>query len=100
MRRWGHAPDVHDGWAEARIAVGTLLVAGCLGAGVIATYRYGRIWTPLQRHYLWAYAWSGVAPSHEGDYAVARIVDRSGQRLALDADLVTVTTATGERSFA
>ena len=43
---------------------------------------------------------SAVAFSRGGEYDLWQVVDRTGARLALDEDLVSVTTATGETSFA
>ena len=76
-----------------------LLVAVLSGVGITA-YRYAELWTPLQRRYLGAYLRSAVAMTTRGEYALWQVVDQRGSRLAVDEELVSVTSATGETTFA
>ena len=95
--------DVDAGrWGESAppITVVVLLAATVSTAVGIAMYRYAEVWTPLQRQYLWSYIWSGLGVISTGSYDLLYIVDRQGSRLALDEELVTVTTANGQTSFA
>jgi hypothetical protein len=78
----------------------TMLVLACLSAGGIGAYRYARVWTPLQRQYLWSYVWSAVAISRSGSYELLVIVDQATRRTALDADVVPVTPTSGGEMFA
>jgi hypothetical protein len=79
---------------------GVWLALALVGGVATEAYRYAEIWTPLQRHYLAAYVGSAVAVTSLGEYDVWQIVDKAGARLALDEDLVSVTTVAGETSFA
>jgi type IV secretory pathway TraG/TraD family ATPase VirD4 len=88
-------------WGRARAAgtwpqttpvwtLGTLLVAVLCG-GAIAAYRYGTVWTPLQRVYLPSYLraqlMEGVGLASDR-YRLLHIVDDAGVRIALDRDLL------------
>jgi hypothetical protein len=53
-----------------------MLVQASLSAGGIGAYRFARVWTPLQRQYLWSYVWSAVAISRRGSYELLVIVDQ------------------------
>ena len=78
-----------------------LLVAALMTGVGVAAYRYAEVWTPLQRLYLFV-----VCAERRGvDDQWSRTScgtwsNRTGRRLALDEELVTVTSATGETSFA
>ena len=100
MTFWGSASRVE--WEPPRPAVPLRLVAAVallVGAG-IAWYRYVAVWTPLQRHYLGAYVRSAAAFTPGGAYAVGRVIEAKTSRLVTDDDLVTVTSAAGETTFA
>jgi hypothetical protein len=71
-----------------------------LGGVATAVYRYAEVWTPLERQYLGAYVWSAAAVTARGEYEQWQVIDQKGRRLALDEELVTITNATGETSFA
>jgi hypothetical protein len=77
-----------------------MLVLACLCAGGIGAYRYTRVWTPLQRQYLWSYVWSAVAISRSGSYELLVIVDQTTRRMALDADVVPVAPTPDGNTFA
>ena len=100
MTFWGSASRVE--WEPPRPAVPLRLVVAVallVGAGV-AWYRYVAVWTPLQRHYLGAYVRSATAFTPGGAYTVGRVLGAKTSRLVTDDDLVTVTSAAGETTFA
>src|SRR5204863_4065146 len=68
----------------------------------IAGYRYMRVWTPLQRHYLTAYVGTPVAGAFRTDapYTLLMVVTRKGARLALDNEVEPFITEKGESTFA
>jgi len=76
------------------------LVVAVLAVGAIGTYRYARECTPLERHYLPAYV------GERGGRGVAERwlvhapggVTRRGSRLALDEEVVPMTTASREKT--
>ena len=77
------------------IALASVVLIGC--------YRYVEVWTPLQRLYLADYFITSLSPElgpNELKYQLLAIVTRKGSQLALDDDLVPVTSATGESTFA
>ncbi len=82
--------------------LGLLLMAITIGAAVGA-YRYATAWTPLQRLYLSPYVRSACASAlafKHAHYRLLQVVDRHGNRLALDEEVTPVTTATGDATFA
>jgi hypothetical protein len=99
MRLWRPNP-VTWRFDTPTVPPGVWLTLALVGAMSTEVYRYVELWTPLQRDYLIAYMRSAVAVSPLGEYDVWQIVDRTGSRFALDEDLVSVTTAAGETSFA
>jgi hypothetical protein len=80
----------------------TLLLISFIAILGIQGFRYERVWTPLQRHYLAAYLGSriGEAVRDNGWYTLLQVVTRKGSRLALDSDVVPVVTESGENTFA
>lgn len=100
MRGWADAGRVGWGSSPTSVPFRVLLVAALLGGVAIAAYRYAAVWTPLQRRYLFAYVRSAVAVTARGEYDLWQVIDRHGTRLAPDEELVSVTTASGETSFA
>jgi hypothetical protein len=71
-------------------------------AGAIYAYRYERVWTPLERHYLPTYAGTPTAGAlrKDGWYTLLAVVTKKDSRLAIDRDVEPVTTAAGESTFA
>ncbi len=65
-------------------------------------FRCERVWTPLERHYFGAYLASQIAVvvRDNGWYTVLQVVTRKGSRLALDSDVATAFTESGENTFA
>lgn len=98
-------------WSQAKRASGPSIqpvytyplvfisLAATLG---IQGFRYMRIWTPLERHYLPAYCGSQMAGvvRDNGSYTLLQVVTRKGSRLALDSDVVPVMSDSGENTFA
>jgi hypothetical protein len=100
MKLWGNVDSGRWGEPAPPITVIVLLAATVSSAAGIAVYRYAQVWTPLQRQYLWPYIWSGLGVTTTGSYDLLYVVDGEGTRLALDDELVTVTAANGQTSFA
>jgi hypothetical protein len=76
-----------------------LSVVAALG---VQGFRCGRVWTPLERHYLGAYLASQIAGVVRDNawYTLLQVVTRKGSRLALDSDVATAFTESGENTFA
>jgi hypothetical protein len=85
---WGRDCTASRTLTQSSAWLPAILVLACLSAGGIGAHRYTRIWTPLQRQYLWSYVWSAVAISRRGSYELLIIDDRTERRTALDADVV------------
>jgi hypothetical protein len=78
------------------------LLALATGIGVWF-FRQTLIWTPLQQFYLSAYTRSTLASSlgiRTGRYRVLLMESRRGNRLAIDEEVVPVTSTSGESIFA
>ncbi len=93
----GNWPSDKAAWTIAAFFVALLSVAA------ICAYRYERVLTPLQRHYLLTYAGTPTAGvlRKDGAYTLLSVVDRrEQQRLAIDPDVEPMTTASGESTFA
>ncbi|MGH9711306.1 MAG: hypothetical protein ACRD37_12245, partial [Candidatus Acidiferrales bacterium] len=93
----GEWPNPRPAWTIA-----TLLLA-LVSVAAICAYRYSYVLTPLQRFYLTTYIRSGLRAEigfKTGRYALLNVVDRKGSRLALNEEVMPVTTATGENTLA
>ncbi len=101
--QWGRAPDAGR-WQRAMPVWLISVILLALASGVaVWLYRQAFVWTPLQRFYLSAYARSALASSlgiRSGRYRVLMVTNRRGSRLAIDDEVVPVTTAAGEATFA
>ena len=101
-QEWGrnqYAGDWPNPKAAWTIAIVLLAVAS---VAAICAYRYAYLLTPLQKFYLTTYMRSGLRAGigfKSGRYALLNVVDRRGSRLALNEEVVPVTTATGEVTF-
>src|SRR6185437_15573696 len=65
-------------------------------------YRYAYVLTPLQKFYLTTYIRTELRAGigfKTGRYSLLNVVDRRGSRLALNEEVVPVTTAMGETTF-
>jgi len=99
-QEWGRNEYAGE-WPNPSLAwtITMLLVAG-LSVIAICVYRYVEVWTPLQRSYLSQYLRTEVSLTKSGHYQTLNVVGRKGSRLALDDEVVPVTRASGENTFA
>ena len=98
---WGRAEST--GWPRSKsVYTIALLICSMLAVAGIDYYRYRRVWTPLERHYLPAYLGTQIARAvrQNGSYTLLELVTRKGSRLALDSEVAPVVTDSGERTFA
>jgi type IV secretory pathway TraG/TraD family ATPase VirD4 len=93
----GEWPNPKAAWTIATVLLAVVSLAA------ICTYRYAYVLTPLQRFYLKTLIRSGlrteIGISKTDRYVLLNVVDRRGSRLALNEEVVPVTTATGEATF-
>jgi hypothetical protein len=75
-----------------------------MAVALICAYRYTYALTPLQHFYLTTYIRCGLRSvtnlSRTDRYLLLNVADGKGTRLALDEEVVPVTTANGEKTFA
>ena len=94
----GEWPNPKPAWAIATMLLAVVSVAA------ICTYRYAYVLTPLQQFYLKTYIRSGLRAeinlSKTDRYVLLNVVNRKGTRLVLDEEVMPVTTASGESTFA
>jgi hypothetical protein len=93
----GQWPKSAHAWA---ITTGLLAIAAFVS---ISSYRYRYTLTPLQRFYIETYFRSGFRTAigfKTGRYTLLNVADKKGTRLALDEEVVPVTTTKGEATFA
>src|SRR3989442_12430515 len=79
-----------------------ILLALASGIG-IWWVRQTFVWTPLQRFYLSAYTRSAIASSlaiPTGRYRLLLMENRRGSRLAIDEEVVPISSPTGDTTFA
>ena len=80
------------------------MLIAIVSVAVICAYRYAYVLTPLQHFYLKTYVRCGLRSeinlSRTGRYLMLNVVDQKGSRLALDEEVMPVTTTTGEKTFA
>ena len=92
----GEWPNPKAAWTIATVLLALVSVAA------ICSYRYAYVLTPLQKFYLTTYIRSGLRAGigfKTGRYALLNVVDRHGSRLALNEEVVLVTTAAGKTTF-
>lgn len=92
----GEWPNPKAAWTITTVFLAVLSVAA------ICAYRYAYVLTPLQKFYLTTYIRSGLRAEigfKTGRYALLNVVDRRGSRLALNEEVVPVTTAAGKTTF-
>lgn len=100
---WGRAPESGK-WQRAVPVwfMSVILLALASGIGVWWV-RQAFVWTPLQQFYLSAYARSALASSlaiRTGRYRLLLMENRRGSRLAIDEEVVPISTPAGETNFA
>ncbi len=96
-QKWGRPDDAGDFPSDkAAWTVGAFCIA-LLSVFAIVGYRYMRVWTPLQRHYVTAYAGTPVAGALRTDasYTLLMVVTRKGTQLALDNEVAPFVTEKG-----
>src|SRR5262249_41665431 len=100
-RCWRPRTTVHDPRRAGlpTVPVTVFVVASVVSGIVTGAYQYRRIWTPLQRQYLWASLRSGVAFTPAGTYDLLQLVDKGPRRLAVDDDVVPMTLGTADPVF-
>jgi hypothetical protein len=100
---WGRAPEAGK-WQRAVPVwlMSVILLALASGIGVWWV-RQVLVWTPLQQFYLSAYVRSAFASSlaiQTGRYRLLLMENRRGSRLAIDEEVVPISTPSGEMNFA
>lgn len=93
----GEWPNPKPAWKMAALLLAVVSVA------TICAYRYVYVLTPLQKLYLTTYIRSGLRAEigfKTGRYVLLNVLDKKGNRLALDEEVMPVKTATGENTFA
>jgi hypothetical protein len=88
-QRWGREDDAGEFPSDKSAwTIGALCLA-LLSVFAIAGYRYMRVWTSLQQHYLTTYVGTPVAGAFRTDgwYTLLMVVTRKGTRMALDNEV-------------
>lgn len=102
-QEWGRVTTAGR-WPRPKPVWTLSLLLFAVATGVATeTYRYTTVWTPLQRLYLSPYLRSAILEGlgfRSGTYRLLHVEDLKSSRLALDEEVVPVTTATGEPAFA
>lgn len=100
---WGRAQEAGK-WQRAVPVWFMSVILVALASGIGAWWvRQTFVWTPLQQFYLSAYARSALASSmaiRTGRYRVLLMDNRRGSRLAIDEEVVPISTPTGDTNFA
>ena len=101
-QEWGRNEYVGE-WPNPKAAwtIATVLLA-VVSVAAICAYRYAYVLTPLQKFYLTTYIRTELREGigfKTGRYSLLNVVDRRGSRLALNEEVVPVTTTTGEATF-
>ncbi len=100
-QKWGREDDAGDFPSDRAVwTIGAFFV-GLLSVFAIVGYRYMRVWTPLQRHYLTAYVGTPVAGAFRTDgwYTLLMVVTSRDTRLALDNEVEPFVTEKAESTF-
>ncbi len=101
-REWGREEYAGDWPSDKAVWTIAAFFVALVSVAAICTYRYERVLTPLQRHYLLTYAGTPTAGvlRKDGWYTLLAVVTRKDSRLAIDPDVEPMTTAAGESTFA
>ena len=100
-QKWGRTDDAGEFPSDRAVwTIGAFCLA-LLSVFAIGYYRYMRVWTPLQRHYLTTYVGTPVARAlrTDGGYTLLMVVTRKGTRIALDSEVQPFVTDKGETTF-
>jgi type IV secretory pathway TraG/TraD family ATPase VirD4 len=99
---WGRAPEAGK-WQRAVPVWFMSVILLALASGIGAWWvRQALAWTPLQQFYLSAYVRSAIASSlaiQTGQYRLLLMENRRGSRLAIDEEVVPISTLSGEINF-
>ena len=89
-------PSIQPVYTYALVLISLAATLGIQG------FRYMRVWTPLERHYLPAYLGSLMAGlvRDNSAYTLLQVVTRKGSRVALDSDVVPTMSDSGANAFA
>src|SRR5215467_12705396 len=98
-QKWGRPDDAGDFPSDRAEWTIVAFFVALLSVFAITGYRYMRVWTPLQRHYLTAYAGTSVAIRKDGWYTLLMVVTPKGTRMALDNEVAPLVTEKGESGF-
>jgi len=100
---WGRAPEAGK-WQRTVPVWFMTVILFALASGVgVWWVRQTFVWTPLQQLYLSAYARSALASSlaiPTGRYRLLLMENRRGSRLAIDEEVVPISSPTGDTTFA
>jgi type IV secretory pathway TraG/TraD family ATPase VirD4 len=101
-QEWGREGYTGDWPSDKAVWTIAAFFVALASVAAICAYRYERVLTPLQRHYLLTYAGTPTAGAlrKDGWYTLLAVVTRKDSRLAIDPDVEPVTTAAGESTFA
>jgi type IV secretory pathway TraG/TraD family ATPase VirD4 len=101
-QKWGREDDAGEFPSDRAVWIIGAFCVALLSVFAIGYYRYMRVWTPLQRHYLLTYAGTPVAGAFRADasYTLLMVATRKGTRLALDNEAEPFVTENGESTFA
>ena len=102
-REWGRNRYAGE-WPNPKLTwmIATLFLA-VFSVAAICAYRYAYVLTPLQRFYSKTYIRSELRAEigfRTGHYVLLNVMDKKGSRLALDEEVIPVTTAKDETTFA
>ncbi len=100
-QKWGREDDAGEFPSDRAVWIIGAFCVALLSVFAIVGYRYMRVWTPLQRHYLTTYVGTPVAAAFrtDGGYTLLMVVTRKGTRLALDNEVKPFVTENGESTF-
>src|SRR5487761_772879 len=93
----GEWPNPKPAWTIATVLLAVVSMAA------VCSYRYAYVLTPLQKFYLTTFTRTGLRAGigfRTGHYVLLNVMDKKGSRLALDEEVIPVTTAKGETTFA
>src|SRR6266508_855268 len=102
-QEWGRAADAGVWPRPKPVWTLTLLLVAALSGAAIGAHDYLREWTPLQRMYFPSYIRSQIVAAiglTRGSYQLLYVVDRKGERLAINEDVQPVTTDQGQPTVA
>jgi hypothetical protein len=100
---WGRAPEAGRWQRAVPVWLMSVMLVAVASGGGMWWVRQTLFWTPLQQFYLSAYVRSALATSlalRTGRYRLLLMENRRGTRLAIDDEVIPMSTSTGEATFA